>query len=98
MLVELEFRQGNVFSSLLEISKFDIIPQFDIYFERAFRIFKDNVPGYEQKIIGKLSSGGIIISDSGFEHLCFDSLNCLEKLPIPEQLSAYGEMVLGRKK
>ena len=67
------------------------LPEFNVYFERAFRIMKDQIPDYEQKMYSKLISGGIIISDSGF-----DSLK-LERIDVPLELSAYGEMVIGRK-
>ncbi len=67
------------------------LPTFDIYFERAFRIMKDAHPDYEQKIVEKLSPGGILISDSGFQGAK------LRKIEVPPELSKYGEMVVGRK-
>ncbi len=67
------------------------LPEFNVYFERAFRIMKDQILDYEEKIYSKLASGGIIISDSGFENFELDRVNA------PLQLSAYGEMVIGKK-
>ncbi len=69
----------------------DSLPSFDIYFERAFRIMKDDHQDYEQKIVEKLSPGGILISDSGFGN------TSLRKIKVPPELSKYGEMVVGRK-
>ena len=85
-LVTLTFWQGDIFELL------DTLPAFTVYFERAFRIMKDADLWYEQKIFKLLPAGGILISDSGFQHVT------LEKLPIDQKLSAYGEMVVGIKK
>lgn len=67
-------------------------PEFDIYFERAFRIMKDQMEGYESQVFEKLSSGGVVISDSGFKEVG------LEKIDLPISLSAYQEMMAGLKK
>jgi len=84
-LIDLQFFQGNVFQILPQI------PSFDIYFERAFRIMKDDHPQYENQIYRKLNPKGILISDSGFQHLP------LEKMKVSQELSAYREMVIGIK-
>ncbi|MFH1275484.1 MAG: hypothetical protein ABIH82_00065 [Candidatus Woesearchaeota archaeon] len=84
ILIDLEFLRGNVFSMNL--------PHFDLYFERAFRIMKDQDLRYEFRIYERLNQKGILISDSGFER--FE----LEKLKVPLELSSYGEMVIGKKK
>ncbi|MDP3698297.1 MAG: hypothetical protein Q8R47_01785 [Nanoarchaeota archaeon] len=86
ILINLKFIQGNIFQLLPKI------PAFDIYFERAFRIMKDEHPQYEQQIYQKLKSKGILISDSGFQHLP------LEKVDVSQELSAYREMIIGVKK
>ncbi|MEK6905285.1 MAG: hypothetical protein AABX24_02685 [Nanoarchaeota archaeon] len=86
ILVHLKFIQGNVFQIII-----DLLP-FDIYFERAFRIMKDEHPEYENQIYQKLNSNGILISDSGFQHLP------LEKVDVSQELSAYKEMIIGVKK
>lgn len=65
---------------------------FDIYFERAFRIMKDQDPEFENRIFEKLNSSGVLISDSGFTQFP------LEKIKVPTELSSYGEMVVGVKK
>ena len=82
--VKLEFIRGNVFTMEL--------PHFDIYFERAFRIMKEQDLRYEQRIYERLHSGGILISDSGFE-----TFN-LERIKVSPDISSYGEMVVGRKR
>lgn len=86
LLIDLKFHQGNVFRLLPES------PQFDIYFERAFRIMKDDHPGFEEQVYRKLKPGGILISDSGFQRLP------LQKLKVPRELSLYREMIIGIKK
>lgn len=83
LLVHLEFQLGNIF----EIE----LPNFDIYFEKAFRIMKSYHPEYESKVFTKLNPGGILISDSGFQEFP------LQKLPASPKLSAYGEMIMGVK-
>ncbi len=85
ILVHLKFIQGNVFQIIAGL------PPFDIYFERAFRIMKDEHPEYENQIYQKLNSNGIIISDSGFQQLP------LEKMDVSQELSAYKEMIIGVK-
>jgi hypothetical protein len=82
-LINLEFIEGNVFQ--LEL------PDFDIYFEKAFRIMKENSLYYEEKIFEKLSKNGLVISDSGFRHLR------LNKLLVPQKLSSYEEMIIALK-
>ncbi|MEK6969365.1 MAG: hypothetical protein AABW48_02975 [Nanoarchaeota archaeon] len=84
MLINLDFQSGNVFEMEL--------PQFDIYFEKAFRIMKGYHPEYENKIFTKLNLGGILISDSGFQEFP------LKKLKVSPKLSTYGEMIIGVKK
>lgn len=84
-MVNISFIVENIFNII------DSLPPFDIYFERAFRIMKDKHTEYEQTIVGKLAPGGILISDSGFQN------TSLQKIDVPKELSAYGEMVMGRK-
>ncbi len=86
MLVNLTFTQGDIFKIVSHI------PSFDIYFERAFRIMKDDHPEYENQIYQKLKNKGILISDSGFQHLP------LERVEVSQELSAYREMIIGVKK
>ena len=83
-LVDVELLQGDVFQLGL--------PLFNVYFERAFRIIKDPYPWYEQKVYHHLELGGIVISDSGFQGVP------LEKVAVPQELSSYGEMIIGIKK
>ena len=85
-LVTLTFIQGSVFEML------DRIADYDIYFERAFRIMKNQHTEYEQSIYDHLPLQGVIISDSGFQQFP------LEKISVDQGLSAYGEMIVGRKK
>jgi hypothetical protein len=65
---------------------------YDIYFERAFRIMKDNLEGYETNVIKQLNPDGILISDSGFQ------AQNLQQIEVPKILSAYNEMIIGIKK
>ena len=65
---------------------------FDIYFEKAFRLMRDNIHNYEDQIISLIRKGGVLISDTGFLN---KELNYVE---IPKHLSSYEEMVLGIKK
>ncbi|MFH1682356.1 MAG: hypothetical protein ABIA37_01025 [Candidatus Woesearchaeota archaeon] len=83
VLINLTFIVDDVF-------KMDL-PVFDIYFEKAFRIIKEGQKGYERKIFEQLSSGGIIISDSGFQGLKLDYLL------VPKNLSSYNKMCIGIK-
>ncbi len=82
-LVSLQFCQDDIFTTHL--------PEFNIYFERAFRIMKDADQTYEQRIYNKLSPNGLLISDSGFQNY---SIN---KITIPPELSVYQEMIVGIK-
>ena len=83
--IELEFMTVEI-STILEK-----LPTHHIYFERAFRIMKDAIPNYEPAMFQKLASGGILISDSGFSNVP------LRIICVPQQLSSYGEMILGVK-
>ncbi len=83
LLVSLQFCQDDIFTTTL--------PEFNIYFERAFRIMKDADQTFEQRIYNQLSPNGLLISDSGFQKL---SLN---KISIPPELSVYEEMIVGIK-
>jgi hypothetical protein len=85
ILVNLEFVQGNIFKLLPNL------PDFDIYFERAFRIMKMYHLGYEDLVYQKLNKNGILISDSGFSNLA------LKRIDISMELSSYKEMILGIK-
>ena len=86
ILVDLKFIQGNAFEMVAGISA------FDIYFERAFRIMKDDHDDYEEKVFQKLKPNGILISDSGYQQLP------LEKIEVSQELSSYREMIIGIKK
>jgi hypothetical protein len=83
MLVHFEYIQNNVFAMNL--------PTFDIYFEKSFRIIRDQDFEYENKIFNQLNDNGILISDSGFESFPF------KKVDVPKNLSVYGEMIVGIK-
>jgi hypothetical protein len=83
-LVSLEFIQGNVFDMHL--------PEFTIYFERAFRIMKSAHQGYESRILETLALGGVLISDSGFKSAP------LTRYPVHPDLSSYEELTIGKKK
>ncbi len=85
ILVTVAVQRGNIFELL------PILPQFNLYFEKAFRIMKEGQNDYEEKILQKLLPGGLIVSDSGFENMP------LQLFSVPNELSAYGEMVVGRK-
>ena len=85
ILINLTFIQGDMLTAL------NNLPNFDIYFERALRIYRQNYPDYEQKVFTKLKPGGILISDSGYAHLP------LSLLPAPLSLSSYKEMIIGVK-
>jgi len=85
-LISLEFQEGEISQLLPEF------PPFNLYFEKAFRIMREHIPDYEKDILNKLSVGGVIISDTGFENADLESFNA------PKELSTYGEMIIGRKK
>ncbi|MBI2146096.1 hypothetical protein HYU22_02015 [Candidatus Woesearchaeota archaeon] len=85
LLIKVEGMAGNIFKIL------PAIPPYDIYFEKAFRIMKSAEPFYEENVFAQLRSGGFIISDSGFRQV---SLRTFE---VPAALSAYGEMIIGKK-
>jgi len=84
-LVHLEFIKEDIKKA------FPKIPPYHIYFEKAFRIMREHIPNYEQSILDKLLPNGVLISDSGFEN------KDLEYVSVPAELSAYGEMVIGKK-
>ena len=63
----------------------------DIYFEKAFRIMRDNIPNYENNILNKIKPNGILISDSGFTE------QNLKTIEVPKILSSYQEMIIGIK-
>ena len=83
--VDVEFVTGNVFELLKKI------PSFDIYFERAFRIMREQHLNYEQQIFTKLNKNGVLISDSGYQQCN------LKVFPLPQELSSYREMIAGQK-
>ena len=83
--IELEFVSEDI-SKVIEK-----LPNYDLYFERAFRIMKERILDYEKRILHKLNSKGIIISDSGFEEVK------LNRIEVSSKLSSYGEMVIGIK-
>jgi hypothetical protein len=82
ILVHLQFIVANAF-------RVDL-PHYDIYFERAFRIMKEQESTYEQRVFNNLLPEGMLISDSGYAHIP------LERMNFPN-LSSYNEMVIGRK-
>ncbi len=102
LLVRLEIITANIFTTLNQIT------QFDIYFERAFRIMKSAHDEYESIIISKLNHSGILISDSGFTQYTRNQKSPLEEIPLSEhtqnttcdfqKLSAYQEMIIAIKK
>lgn len=85
ILVTLQFFEQNIFSNIDSYN-------YDVYFERAFRIMKDQSLDYEYLVYAQLRNSGVIISDSGFTR------QKLERIPVPSTLSSYGEMIIGVKK
>lgn len=84
LLVNLTFQTTDIFT-------FSFL-SFDIYFERLFRIYKEQHPSYEQTVLAHLKTGGFLISDSGFVSDQLESLNA------PKNLSIYQEMIIAKKK
>ncbi len=85
IFINLTFIQGDMLTTLNHLHS------FDLYFERALRIYRQNYPDYERKIFTKLKPKGVLISDSGYAHLP------LFLLPASVSLSSYGEMIIGVK-
>lgn len=85
LLVNLEFVIGDVLEVISHLS------YFDIYFERSFRIMREQLEGYEMIVYNKLNKMGVLISDSGYQ-----SLN-LKRVEVPLKLSSYEEMIIGLK-
>ena len=85
-LIHLKLVEDNIFELI------QTLPTFDIYFEKAFRIMKDDFPEYENEVCAKLRPGGILISDSGFQNVSLD------KIAVPNELSVYNEMIIGIKR
>lgn len=83
ILVYLVFTKTNVFTIDL--------PNFDIYFEKAFRAMKEDHLDYEFKIYNQLNKNGFIISDSGFQQLKLPLIN------VSPELSIYREMIIAKK-
>ena len=52
---------------------------------------KEQDQSYEHKIFEKLKTGGILISDSGYQK------TPLQKMKVPPELSSYKEMIIGVK-
>jgi hypothetical protein len=88
----ISFYANNILFNLQFITK-DItyfnLDNFDIYFEKSFRIFKERI--FEKKIYADLNENGIIISDNGFENLN------LKRFNVPKDLSIYSDMVIAIK-
>ncbi|MBS3116889.1 hypothetical protein J4421_04820 [Candidatus Woesearchaeota archaeon] len=85
-LIKLCYCQGDVFSIL------ETLPEYDIYFEKAFCIMKEQDPSYESRVYQKLKPNGVLISDSGFQSFP------LQKIKVSPELSSYREMIIGIKK
>ena len=84
-LIHLRFITNNI-KTYLPHSK-----PIDLYFERAFRIMREKISGYENRIINLLSPGGILISNAGFESAD------LIKIGVPLELRVYREKIVGVK-
>jgi hypothetical protein len=93
---KIKFYWNNKLITLIFVKDFvqNILDKYnyDIYFERAFRIMKDNLDNYETNVVKQLNPGGILISDSGFQD------QNLQLIEVPKNLSAYNEMIIGIKK
>ncbi len=85
-LFHLTIRQADVFSD------WKSVPEYDMYFERAFRLMRDFASEYEKRVVEKLHPGGVLISDSGYKDYG------LEEIPVAGEISAYGEMIVGKKR
>jgi hypothetical protein len=85
-LIKLEFFPASIESYFKRKKK------FEVYFEKAFRLMRDQIPKYEETILSLLNEEGVLISDTGFLK------KELKYIDVPKDLSSYGEMVLGIKK
>ena len=84
IFVNLVFYEANVDKILDNVS-------YDIYFERNFRIMRSEIQDYEKRVFSSLNSGGVLISDNGFEEFK------LKRIKIDDKISSYGNMVVGVK-
>lgn len=72
----------NIFYLENDVLKLEDFPVFDIYFERAFQLFRKDSPEFGKKVIANLNKDGLLISD----FIDFPETD-LKKLVIPNNFS-----------
>jgi hypothetical protein len=65
----------------------EIVNGYDVYFERAFEICREDKPSFLKRAIHHLNQDGIIITDAGLDKGLTDNL---KKLPVSSKAKALG--------
>ena len=100
----IKFRLNNTKVTMHYLGKdaFNGIPAeirkgFDVYYERAFELFRADEGLYMQLVFEKLRHDGLVITDRGFNKPVLDKNN-LEKIQnIPKEFGIYKNLTIYRK-
>lgn len=71
---------------------------FDIYYERAFRLFRDDQNLYMALIFEKMYSGGLVITDWGFNKPVIEKGNLKKIEKVPKDFGIYKNLTIYKKK
>lgn len=86
-------KRGDVLSHLpREISK-----GYDVYFERAFEIFRNEQPAFIYDALHLLRRGGIVITDAGLNKALTRDMEQIAVLPEAKALGFYKNLSMYRK-
>lgn len=91
--VNLVYLGEDVFKNLPK----DIENGFDVYFERAFRLFREDQIRQMSYIFGRLRKGGFVISDWGFNKNITEKHSLAKMGNLPRNFGIYKNLTIYRK-
>lgn len=101
---QISFRLNRTKCSMVYVGKdaFERIPDeikkgFDIYYERAFRLFRDDQNLYMSLIFEKMNKGGLVVTDWGFNKPIIEKGGLKKIENIPKDFGIYKNLTIYKK-
>ena len=100
----IKFKLNNTKMSIVYSGRnaFDGMPPeikqgFDVYYERAFRLFRDDQNLYMAFVFEKMNKDGLVVTDWGFNKLITEKGNLQKIEGIPKEFGIYHNLTIYKK-
>ena len=100
----IKFKLNNTKMSIVYSGRnaFDGMPPeikqgFDVYYERAFRLFRDDQNTFMYLLFQRMNKNGLVVTDWGFENIITEKTNLQKINGIPKDFGIYHNLTIYKK-